>query len=232
SQTRTNWLKRPLSAKQIEYAGEDVLYLLPLYEKFNAALKDIERDSWLLEDCLQLCGNSQRFQPDFENCWQRVKGYIQLEDEQLAVCRSVSQWREQLAIDQDMTRRRVMADDLVLKISASQLKPEQLLDIDKHIARFSTESQKNLALAFDTGLQTPQSQWPVINRQRPSNEEKAQLKRLQSMVKSKADELGVHQSVLSSKKDLERLMQGYREGKLLNGWRFQCIGERLLAEVD
>lgn len=40
SQTRTNWLKRPLSAKQIEYAGEDVLYLLPLYEKFSSALTE------------------------------------------------------------------------------------------------------------------------------------------------------------------------------------------------
>lgn len=231
SQTRTNWLKRPLSAKQIEYAGEDVLYLLPLYEKFTSALIDKQRDGWLQEDCLQLCGNSQRFRPDFENCWQRVKGYIQLEGVQLAICRCVAQWREQLAIDQDMTRRRVMTDDLVLKISASALKPSQLLDIDKHIARFSAEAQKNLALAFEAGLQTPESQWPVINRQRPSNEEKAQLKYLQSIVQAKADELGVHQSVLCSKKNLERLMQGSREGKLLNGWRFECIGERLLTEV-
>ncbi len=232
SQTRTNWLKRPLSAKQIEYAGEDVLYLLPLYEKFNQALKDKNCSEWLQEDCEQLCGNEQRFQPDMENCWQRVKGYISLEGVQLAVCRSVAQWREQLAIQQDLTRRRIMADDLLLKIAATQTDVNQLSTIDKCIARFSPEAQQALARAVEAGLQTPESDWPVVNRQRPSPEEKKQLKHLQAVVKTKADELNIHQSVLCSKKDLEKLMQGSRDGKLVNGWRFDRIGKQLLAEVD
>ena len=231
SQTRTNWLKRPLSAKQIEYAGEDVLYLLPLYEKFNAALKDNERDSWLQEDCELLCGNSERFQPDMENCWLRVKGYIQLEGVQLAVCRSIAQWREQLAIEQDLTRRKVMADDLVLKLSATT-NSTQLIATDKYIARFSSGEQKKLAQAIETGLSMPESEWPWLNRQRPSAEEKSQLKQLQSVVQNRADALNIHQSVLCSKKDLEKLMKGSRQGKLFTGWRLGCIGQQLLAEVE
>ncbi|MCW8831665.1 MAG: ribonuclease D [Gammaproteobacteria bacterium] len=232
SQTRTNWLKRPLSAKQIEYAGEDVLYLLPLYEKFSSALTEKNRELWLQEDCEQLCGNEQRFQPDMENCWQRVKGYIQLEGVQLAVCRSVAQWREQLAMQQDLTRRKIMTDDLVLKIAATVNNKEQLKTIDNHIARFSADAQHALAEAIETGLQTPESKWPVINRQRPSPEEKRQLRHLQGLVQNKAETLNIHQSVLCSKKDLEKLLQGSRSGKLLNGWRFDCIGKQLLAEVD
>ena len=231
SQTRTNWLKRPLSAKQIEYAGEDVLYLLPLYEKFSAALKDNERDNWLQEDCEQLCGNSDRFQPDMENCWLRVKGYIQLEGVQLAVCRSIAQWREHLAIEQDLTRRKVMADDLVLKLSAAT-NSTQLIATDKYIARFSAAEQKKLAQAIETGLSMPESEWPWLNRQRPSAEEKSQLKQLQSVVQNRADALNIHQSVLCSKKDLEKLMKGSRQGKLFTGWRLDCIGQQLLAEVE
>ena len=232
SQTRTNWLKRPLSAKQIEYAGEDVLYLLPLYEKFNQALKDKDRDAWLQEDCKLLCGNEQRFQPDMENCWQRVKGYFKLEGVQLAVCRSISQWREQLAIDKDETRRRIMSDDLLLKLAATQADINQLKTIDRQIAKFNCDEQQALALAIKTGFQTPEAEWPVVNRDRPSNEEKAQLKQLQGLVQNKADALNIHQSVLSSKKDLEKLMQGARQGKLLNGWRFDCIGQQLLSEIE
>ena len=232
SQTRTNWLKRPLSAKQIEYAGEDVLYLLPMYEKFDAALKENNRDEWLQQDCLQLCENEQRFQPDFDNCWLRVKGYIQLEGVQLAICRSIAQWRERLAVKQDLTRRRIMPDDLVLKISASQIDTNQLSSIDSRITRFSTDEQNNLAQAIESALQLAETEWPVLNRQRPDAEEKSQLKRLQAIVQTKAESLGFHQSVLCSKKDLEKLMQGSRQEKLLTGWRFDCIGKQLLSEVE
>ena len=232
SQTRTNWLKRPLSAKQIEYAGEDVLYLLPLYEKFNTELKNKNRDSWLQEDCELLCGNEQRFQPDMENCWQRVKGYFKLDGVQLAVCRSIAQWREQLAIEQDKTRRKIMSDDLVLKLAETQADINQLKNIDRQISKFSHNELEALAQAIKTGLHTPESEWPVINRERPSNEEKAQLKKLQQLVQSKANALNIHQSVLSSKKELEKLMQGSQQSKLLTGWRFDCIGEQLLTEVE
>jgi ribonuclease D len=232
SQTRTNWLKRPLTAKQIEYAGEDVLYLLPLYEKFNQSLKDINRDSWLLDDCEELCGNSQRFQPDIENCWQRVKGYFKLSDRQLAVCRSIAQWREHLAIEKDLTRRRIMSDDLLLKLAATQVDITQLKTIDRHIAQFSSTELNSLAQAIQTGLQSPESDWPVVNRERPSNEEKTLLKHLQKLVQDKAEALNIHQSVLCSKKEIEKLMQGERQGKVLNGWRFDCIGKQLLTEIE
>lgn len=232
SQTRTNWLKRPLSAKQIEYAGEDVLYLLPLYEKFNSELKDKNRDHWLLEDCAQLCGNSERFQPDIENCWLRVKGYFQLEGVQLAVCRSIAQWREQLAIEKDLTRRRIMADDLLLKLASTQVDSKQLSSLDKRMTLFSSDELSLLAQAIKTGLQSPESEWPCLNRQRPSAEEKTQLKHLQSLVQNKADTLNIHQSVLSSKKELDKLMHGSRQGKLLTGWRFDCIGQQLLTELE
>ena len=231
SQTRTNWLKRPLSAKQIEYAGEDVLYLLPLYEKFNSELKKQNRDNWLEEDCKQLCGNSLRFQPDMENCWQRVKGYFELDGVQLAVCRSIAQWREQLAIEKDQTRRRIMSDDLLLKLATTKIDSSQLKNADRQIAKFNQDEQDALAQAIETGFQTPESDWPAINRQRPSTEEKNQLKHLQALVHNKADTLNIHQSVLSSKKELEKLMQGSRQGRLFTGWRFDCIGQQLLAEV-
>jgi ribonuclease D len=232
SQTRTNWLKRPLTAKQIEYAGEDVLYLLPLYEKFTLALQDINSEGWLQEDCTQLCGNVERFQPDLENCWLRVKGYFKLNDMQLAVCRSLARWREQLAMEKDQTRRRIMEDELLLKLAATQVDIQQLSTIDRHIAKFNHDEQAALAQAIETGLQIPESEWPVINREKPSNEEKTMLKRLQVQVQNKADALGIHQSVLCSKKEMEKLMHGSRDGRLLNGWRFDCIGQQLLAEVE
>ena len=232
SQTRTNWLKRPLSAKQIEYAGEDVLYLLPLYEKFDQALQEKNRDAWLQEDCVQLCGNAERFQPDFDNCWQRIKGYFQLNGVKLAVCRSIGQWREQLAVEKDETRRRVLPDDLVLKIASSQLAPANLAAVDSRLRKLTTEEQKGLMQAVETGLQTPESEWPVINRVKPSAEQKKLLKHLLGLVQKKAEALEVHTSVLCSRKEVEKLMHGSRSGRLIDGWRFDAIGRELLAELE
>jgi ribonuclease D len=232
SQTRTNWLKRPLSAQQIEYAGEDVLYLLPMYEQFTQALQDKDRVHWLQEDCVQLCGNAERFQPDYENCWLRIKGYFQLDGVQLAVCRSIGEWREHVAVATDQTRRRVLADDVVLKIAGAQVAPANLVAVDGRLRKLTTEQQKGLMQAVETGLQTPEAEWPVINRERPSNEEKKRLKHLLGLVQKKAEALGVHSSVLCSRKEVEKLMHGSRSGRLLNGWRFDCIGRELLAELE
>ena len=232
SQTRTNWLKRPLSAKQIEYAGEDVLYLLPLYEKFSRDLEEQGRDAWLQEDCSQLCGNSEKFQPDLENCWQRVKEYFRLEGVQLAVCKSVAQWRELLAMKKDLNRRRVMADDLVIKIASAQVEPADLAGIDARLRHLGSDELKDLGEALAKGLNTPQADWPIVRQQWPSTEEKKLLKRLLGRVQDKAEALGVHSSVLCSRKEVEKLMYGARSGRLIDGWRFELIGRALLAELE
>lgn len=232
SQTRTNWLKRPLSAKQIEYAGDDVRYLLPLYERFNLALQEKNREAWSQEDCIQLCGNSERFEPDLDNCWLRVKGYFRLSDRQLAVCRSVARWRELQAVEKDLTRRRIMSDELIVKIAATQVDTSNLSGLDNYIARLGRVELETLTRAIETGLQTPESEWPVINRQKPSAEEKQQLSHLLALVQHEADAFNIHPSVLCARKEVEKLMHGARQGRLFTGWRFDIIGKRLLAEVE
>lgn len=232
SQTRTNWLKRPLSAKQIEYAGDDVRYLLPLHERLNRALQEKSREGWSQEDCIQLCGNSERFEPDLDNCWLRVKGYFRLSDRQLAVCRSVARWRELQAVEKDLSRRRIMSDELIIKIAATQTDAGMLSGLDSYTARLGRAEVATLTQAIETGLQTLESEWPVINRQKPSAEEKQQLSHLLELVQHEADALSIQPSVLCSRKEVEKLMHGARQGRLFTGWRFDSIGRQLLAEVE
>ncbi len=231
SQTRTNWLKRPLSSKQIQYAGDDVLYLIPLYEQMLDALQQLGRDNWLHEECRRLCNDSSRFQPDMENCWKRVKGYYSLQGVQLAVCRAIARWREQKAIKKDITRRKVLADSIVIDLSQSPPETRAAMLQIVTLRKWHNDDIDSLLESIQHGLNEPSADWPVLNNNRPTAEEKSLLNKLLRLVDNKAQQLGLSRSVLCPRKDLEALLHGERELQLLSGWRHEQLGKELLAQL-
>ncbi len=100
-EARTNWLKRPLETTQLQYAANDVKYLLPLYHAFNDELKSRGLDSYnLIEAELKVEQKRQDKNPellylDFGNAWQ-------LSRRELAVLQELSQWRYDVAIKKNL----------------------------------------------------------------------------------------------------------------------------------
>jgi ribonuclease D len=232
SQTRTNWLKRPLTSRQIEYAADDVLYLIPIYQKLLAELKHKHREHWLNEDCDQLSKNETRFFPDMHNCWRRVKGISKLRGIQLAVAYAVAQWREQLAMQKDLTRRKALPDDLLLQISTLESdNNEELRKISRLNKLFNEDELNSLSEAISKGLNTAEAEWPSIGRYKPSTDEKALLTQCLDLLRDKTEKLGIAQSVLCSRKDVEKIIAGNRDVPVLNGWRLDCIGRELLEQI-
>ena len=231
SQTRTNWLNRPLSAKQIQYAGDDVLYLIPMYQQMQEELKQLDREHWLEEECDRLCSDTHRFHPDMENCWKRVKGYFNLQGVQLSVCRAIAHWRELQAIQKDITRRRVLADNIVLELS--QAPPQNRAELTKITAlrKSHDDDIDSLLESIQHGLNVPSDEWPVVNSNRPTAEEKNQLQQLLEIVDNKAKQLELSRSILCPRKDLEALLNGNRNLQVLNGWRLNHLGKELLAQL-
>ena len=233
SQTRTNWLKRPLTSRQIEYAGDDVLYLIPIYEEQQAELISKNRENWLKEDCDRLSNDENRFIPDMHHCWKRVKGTNKLNGIQISVCHSVAQWREQLAMQKDLTRRRALPDEIVIQIAT--LRPDNsnaLKKISRINKLLNTGELNSLAEAVQKGLAVPEEQWPSTERHKPSADEKTLLKQCLDLLHEKAEQLGIAQGVLSSRKDVERMIAGHRDIRVLDGWRLECIGNELLALIS
>ena len=232
SQTRTNWLKRPLTKKQIEYAGDDVLYLIPIYHKLVTELKNKHREAWLIEDSTWVCSDKTRFFPDMKNCWQRIKGIYKLDGIQLCLAQAISQWREQHAIKKDVTRRRAIPDDLVIQIAIAQPGNVDTLKKTGAISRWlDDEDLASLASVINQGLKTPPGEWPSINKQKPTPEEKDRLNNILDLLNKKSGELGIAQSVLCSRKEVEKLINGERDIQVLKGWRLDCIGRELLNHM-
>ena len=230
SQTRTNWLRRPLSRKQQEYAAEDVLYLHPVHDHLLEQLDKANRIDWFEHECARLCASAQRFEPDYENCWLRVKGTQRLEGVELAIVDALARWRERCAVALDLTRRRVMHDDAI--VSAALQPPTSrraLRDAGKLTPRLGDADLDDALAAIDTARDSDPASWPVHPRARMDAERKTVVRSLMTAIENTAGELGLAQAMLASRKEIERLVDGKRDLDVLQGWRRDVIGDRLLA---
>lgn len=237
SQTRTNWLQRPLTQKQLQYAGDDVLYLYQLQHVLDKKLQQTGRKTWFEEDSEKLISDENSFQVDTDNLWKRVKGASRLNRNKLAIAQAIAVWREQLAQQKDRTRRKILADDIVVDLAFAA--PENIPALEQSIGNkyhFSAQEKQQLLDAIKTGSQTPGEQYPDNRFNILDNEQKNTLKKLQQQLNQKAEELGISPAILSSRKELEQFILAEQaaqtnELNIMQGWRLQCIGQQLLGNL-
>jgi ribonuclease D len=112
---RTDWRRRPLTEEQIDYALEDVRYLLPLYDTLQRKLKRVGRLDWLAEEMERWLAEVQdsRDRPR----WRRVAGVGNLSPRSLAIVRELWMWRRAEAERRDLPVRRVLRDDLLVELA-------------------------------------------------------------------------------------------------------------------
>jgi ribonuclease D len=237
SQTRTNWLQRPLTQKQLQYAGDDVYYLYQLQQLLDNKLQALGRKSWFDEESAKLLDDKNSYQVAVENLWKRVKGSTRLSRKQLAIVQAIAIWRETMARDKDKTRRKILADDIVVNLAVSPPENRRTLDLlINERYNFNDEEKKQLFEAITASLQTPREQCPDNQFNALDNDQKSTLKKLQQLVNTKAEELGISPAILGSRKDLEKLIlsrnmtdKSAAPGlSLLQGWRLHCIGQQLI----
>ncbi len=245
SQTRTNWLQRPLTAAQIHYAGDDVFYLYQLQQVLDEKLDDLGRKAWFDEENLNLQTDENSFQVAIDKLWQRVRGSSRLNRKQLAIVQSIAHWREKFAQELDKTRRKALADDVVIQIALNP--PANIEALNSFLARNYNITQLHKQQLFDaieTALELPEESWPQNRFNSLDNEQKALLKTLQQLVNNKAEELNISSAMLYTKKDLEKLIvcdtdkpqpqDQFQSEELINreSWRYLCIGKDLLETVE
>ncbi|VAW50644.1 Ribonuclease D [hydrothermal vent metagenome] len=248
SQTRTNWLQRPLTEKQIQYAGDDVLYLYQLHNILDDKLQQAGRKSWFTEECSNLRDNQNNFQVDVKKLWRRVKGATKLSQNTLIIVQYIAEWREQLAQQKDRIRRKILTDTILIQLAFD--KPETINYLDPIIIsrdrsqyQLNENEKQQLIEIIQSAQQAPESEWPDNRFSVLDNQQKAELKNLQQLVNDKAEELSLSSAIISSRKDLENLIlinstesetgASPIDAKLniVQGWRLRCIGQQLLDRV-
>ncbi|MBV8306152.1 MAG: ribonuclease D [Gammaproteobacteria bacterium] len=228
--TRTDWSRRPLTPQQVEYALDDVRYLLPLAARLEEELGRLGRRGWLEEELAAL-SDPRTLTVAPEDAWQRVKGLRALDPARERLLRTLAAWRERAALEHNRPRGWIL-DDTVLR--------ELVLQVPRTLAALTATPEMPPGLVKRRGAELLEciesagvpSPPPLLpGRQRPDPQRAALVKQLSGISQAAARELNLVPEVLATRRDLEQLAEGRRDGAVLHGWRRKVLGDRLLAAL-
>jgi len=227
--TRANWNRRPLSQEEIDYAMDDVRYLLPAYEFLKSELDEKKRFAWIENDLLAMTSPSN-YQVDTTDLWRRLKGVQKLKGVELQLASNLCQWREHLAQQKNLPRRWVVKDDLIIEIA--RIKPSTMSDLDsiRDINERFIDKHGNRILQIVARVDDiPASKWPRHHtKQSLSTHQQALGDCLMALCRIVAEDNKIALATLATRKDIDNLITNRKNSRLSQGWRFSMVGEKLL----
>lgn len=226
SQSRTNWVKRPLSAEQVKYALNDVVYLEPMYESLEEDLRIKQRAEWFAEDASTL-GDMAIYMVTPEDAWQKVKGAGHLNERSFKWMMALAAWREKTAQENDLPRSWVIKDPALIFMAENphgDLSAYEDNDVltHKQIRVWGNE----LRQVFEEDPQR-RALPSFFGTRGLDGEQKKLLKTLSACVKMIATELNVQPSLLANRKQLERIVRGGEDVPVFSGWRSEVLGAEI-----
>jgi ribonuclease D len=230
SHTRTDWSRRPLSAEQIEYARDDVRYLLPLAARLQEELARLGRLEWLAEE-LAMLADERALTVAPEDAWLRLKGLRSLDPARERLARALAAWRERAALEHNRPRGWILDDALLREIVLQVPRTPTALAAIPEMPPGLVKRRGAELLECVERAQVPQPPPALPGRPRPDPVKAALVRKLSSISQATARELNLVPEVLATRRDLEQLADGRRDGALLRGWRKAVLGERLLAAL-
>ena len=227
SHTRTDWSRRPLSTEQVEYALDDVRYLLPLAARLEEELARLGRREWLAEELATLA-DERTLTVAPEDAWLRLKGLRPLDPPRERLARALAAWRERTALEHNRPRGWILDDALLREIVMQVPRTLTALAAIPEIPPGLVKRRGVELLECVERAQVPQPPPALPGRPRPDPLKTALVRKLGSISQAVARELNLVPEVLATRRDLEQLADGRRDGALLRGWRRSVLGERLL----
>jgi len=225
TQSRTDWTRRPLSAEQIEYAGDDVAHLEELYRQTHKLLEENQRLDWYHNE-IESYYELDKYIIDPTLAYKRLSGGG-LKLRQQYTLKAMAQWREETAQARDIPRSWVMRDDKLYDLVIHQPETEQEV---KELGVFGRKSVVYLApLALEVMANVKVSEERLWRKIDPlTKQEKGVCNAMMKELSRISQELGVAQALLGTRKDMESLFRNRQSKRLLNGWRKEHVGNVLL----
>ncbi|NNC57383.1 MAG: ribonuclease D [Woeseiaceae bacterium] len=227
SHTRADWTKRPLREAFLEYAAEDVEYLLPAYEMFSEQLVREGRLDWAREDSALLL-DPKLYDIGEDQALGRLKGARNFRGRKRAAAAKLAAWREREAIRRNRPRQWILRDTVLLEIAYQLPETEaQLAAIDGVSPKTLSRVGKDLLQAVHSAAADDHDYTPP---RPPDEKQKALLKEMQARVQQCARDFGIAAETLASKRELSAIIiSGNQDSRVFSGWRRSAIGDELLA---
>jgi ribonuclease D len=227
--TRANWVHRPLTEGELDYAMDDVRYLMPVYRHLKAELEVKNRVSWI-ETELQAMSSGSNYQLDTTQLWKKLKGAQKLKGVHLQIASLLCQWREQLAQQKNLPKRWVIKDELIFDIA--RLKPgsaSELASIRDANERFVEQYAKTVLDIITTAQTIDASEWPKQDKLKVLTSGQQSIGDcLMALCREIAEDNNIALATLATRKDIDSLIINRKNSQLSQGWRFEMAGEKLL----
>jgi len=231
----TDWARRPLDKRQIDYAIGDVTYLIQIFPKMLEKLRKTGRGDWLDQEMERL-GDPANYENNPENAWQRVR-ISSKKPEVLGRLKALAAWREHEARDKNMPRGRIVKDETLADIASHP--PKRQEDLTKvrglSAAWKSNDIGGRLMRAIESAQPLSRDEMPERDPRRPGLGKDGALVAdlLKLLLKIRAKEIDVAPRLIARTDDIEMLAAGVREElSILAGWRFEQFGRDALDLVE
>lgn len=231
----TDWGRRPLDARQIDYAIGDVTHLARIFPKMLDRLRKTGRGAWL-DNEMERIADPANYANDPDQAWRRVR-VPSRKAEVLGRLKALARWRELEAQGKDLPRGRIVKDETLADLAGHP--PRKQADLAKvrglSAAWASNDIGGRMMEALDNARPLSADELPPRDDRKPGLGKDGALiaDLLKLLLKVRARDIDVAPKLLARTEDLESLAAGQREGlALLEGWRFDQFGRDALDVVE
>jgi len=231
-ETRTDWRRRPLSEKQLEYALHDVIHLEPMRDRLASRLQQHDRLSWLDDEMSSWLGQVRDSLS--RERWRRVSGTSGLPPRGKAIVRELWDWREQEAERRNSPVRRVLRDDLIAELAKRATdNVDRIRDVRGMDRGDLRRLLPALAQSVRRALDLPDSELPRTKHRKPLPKQLNILGQfLSSALASICHRAELAPSIVGNPSDVRELIafrlgyahRGDEPPSLARGWREQVVG--------
>lgn len=236
SESRTDWLARPLTEKQCQYAAADVWYLLPIAHKLVEEVQGSGKIDAALNECELLCQRRQAVTAPQE-AWRDISNAWQLRPRQLAALRLLAAWRLEQAREKDLAVNFVVREENLWKVA--RFMPGTLGELD-HLGLAGQEIRlhgKTLVAMVARANELAESELPPpLSNLIDYPGYKQTFKSLKALMVEVAEKNGVSQELLASRRQINQLLSWQwqlkprdRQPELMAGWRGELLRSGIQA---
>jgi ribonuclease D len=236
-ETLTEWRERPLTHEQIDYAYDDVRYLLPLWAKLEERIKDLDRSEWAHEEFEHLCSTPLVEEAAVVEKWRRLKGISSLNRKQLTAVRELFLWREELALRTNRPPRTLLRDDLLVEVVRRHPTSEKDLQSIRGLAR---RDLSGIMTVLERARKIPTEDMPeLVDRVQDPPKVALVAGVLQAVMGDVAGRRQVAGNLIANGADMRELVRTRLQSEPLphhspfsTGWRAKHILPELLQVLD
>jgi ribonuclease D len=237
-ETLTEWRDRPLTRSQIQYAFDDVRYLLPLWTRLSAKLTELGRSDWSIEEFARLTGqlDSENAEEESEK-WRRLRGLGSLDRRRLAIVRALFAWREETAAQTNRPTRAICRDDLLIEIARRN--PNRIRDLEVIRGLPHRHLDAILQVVAEARKIPPEQYPPLVDRDLDPPQVGWATNILLAVLGDLCVRRQLAQNLVATNADVKALVRARLRGEplppessLTHGWRAQHILPELQAVLE